>query len=725
MSGDLMGKHIGDYRILDILGHGGMADVYYGLDPVNNPVAVKIMHPRMAHDQQFITRFRREIRVTSALQHPHIVRVYDSGVHEDIPYLVMEYVGGGTLSQLLDQGALPPAEAVRLLAQLADALDYACHRGVIHRDVKPQNVLMASPIEAKLSDFGLAKIAGDQGGVTVTSAAMGTARYMAPEQFIDAKKVDHHADLYALGVILFQMLSGHCPFEATSAPELMHQHISAPVPSVREYAPGLPPQIDNLLRRALAKHPDDRFQSGREMVAALQAILDRQAVEVALPEDLKDQTLPAPEAFGAPLSTLPPDIDDAEEELAPYLRTMQPAHQALFQRALEAYGRGDNIIALALLREILEADERAAAAWVLRSYAEANWYDQVQCARNALMVAPDMVDARLRLQQLEAQEIRATFGRTHSDIPAVGLQLTAPEPQVSADSDPLDNLYQCPYCGVVNDPPRQRCSRCRRSLMRPVPPERRPTPALLTAGSLGFGQFVMILFQWLPALFWTWYEGLEDGSRLKWSVEQIFATDASHMFAGDFYRVLTPDLFEFILVTSLIRAGLVLLVTVGLRLRLVWSFYLGLLVFIAEIGWGMLGFARTWTGSIPGVGGALLAVGMLFILSRAAPNFIGTAERYLVKPDAKLPSGQAYWQLGREYERKGMWAMAVAHYRAAAATFPRRPEFYKSLAIGYNQLGRLDRAWAALEEACILAPTDEEIPALMQRLMAKQPQGGT
>jgi len=291
------------------------------------------------------------------------------------------------------------------------------------------------------------------------------------------------------------------------------------------------------------------------------------------------------------------------------------------------------------------------------------------------------------------------------------------------DDDALDSLYQCPYCGVVNDISLRRCTSCRRSLMRPLPPARQPTPALLTARSLAFGQFIFILFQLLPALFWTWYARLEDGTRLEWIMEQLFVTDASHMFAGDFYRVLTPDLFQFILGTSLLRAGLVLLVAIGLRLRLAWSFYLGLLVFMAEIVWGMLGFTRAWTGAIPGVGGALLALVILLILSRAATNFIGTSERYLVRPEAKLPSGQAYWQLGREYERKGMWAMAVAHYRAAVGVNPNHAGFYKSLAIGYNELGRLDQAWPALEQAQALAPADDEISVLMQRMAAERAAG--
>ncbi len=720
------GREFGRYRLVRELGRGGMAVVYYGLDPDGKPVAIKILSRRLIRDPQFTARFQREIQATRALRHPHIVQVYDSGEHKGIPYLVMEYVGGGTLNQVLDQGALQPAIASRLLAQLASALDHAHQQGIIHRDVKPQNVLMASPTEARLTDFGLAKIVGDQAGLTATGA-MGTARYMAPEQFKNAAAVDRRADLYALGVILFQMLSGSCPFEGDSAAELMHQHLTAPVPSVREYAPGLPPLVDRVLYKALAKEPNDRFHSGREMVTVFQDVLAGRPVRIALPERMDDLTQPAPDDFGSDWQAVPPGVESTREDLETHLETMRPAHRALFHRALSAYDQGDNATALALLREILEADERAAAAWVLRSYVEANWYDQVQCARNALAVAPDMPDAALRLEQLQAEGPPEGFGRTHSDIPAIGTGRKAAQPvtpQLPAEDDALDNLYQCPYCGVVNDLHLRRCTSCQRSLMRPLPPERQPTPALLTARSLSFGQFVFILFQTLPAFFWTWYSRLEDGSRLKWIMEQLFATDASHMFAGDFYRVLTPEVFTFILTTTLIRAGLVLLVAIGLRLRLIWSFYLGLLVFAAEIGWGMLGFARSWTGSIPGVGGALLALGMLMILSRAAVNFVRTSERYLVRPDARLPNGEAYWQLGKEYERKGMWAMAVAHYRAAVAAAPERAEFYKSLAIGYNELGRLDRAWPALEQARDLAPADKEIPALMQRLATERVAGG-
>src|SRR6266852_5632940 len=288
----LIGTQLGAYRIQDKLGEGGMAEVYKAYDPrLQRDVAIKVVLPQIAEQAGFRQRFEQEIRLSAQLEHHNIVRVYDVGESDNLTYLVMQYVGGGTLGDQLRGGRpLEPRKAAQYALQMARALHHAHMRGIIHRDVKPRNMLVSSsdPNELLLSDFGIAKLFDvsreetltplssgsivNSQGLTNVGQMVGTAEYMAPEQ-INLQPVDARTDVYALGVVLFQMLTGQVPFQSSSALGLLYQHIHTVPLSVRELNPIVPDMLARITAKALAKAPEARFQSTEEMAQALEAVL--------------------------------------------------------------------------------------------------------------------------------------------------------------------------------------------------------------------------------------------------------------------------------------------------------------------------------------------------------------------------------------------------------------------------------------------------------------------
>ncbi|MGH2481313.1 MAG: serine/threonine-protein kinase, partial [Ktedonobacteraceae bacterium] len=286
----LIGKQLGDYQVQGSLGEGGMARVYKAYHPrLRREVAIKVILSQIAAREGFQARFEREAQVIASLQHPNIVSVYDFKEEHNLTYLVMQYVGGGTLrDQMRGQRPIEPARAVNYAIQMARALHHAHQRGVVHRDVKPQNMLVSSSDSNHLllSDFGIAKLygsgidsaafsemptrsaeAGD--GLTNVNQIVGTADYMAPEQ-ATAKAVDARTDVYALGVVLFQMLTGDVPFHSTSLNGLLFQHVYTAPLSVRAKNTHLPEILAEITAKALAKDPADRFQTAEAMARALE-----------------------------------------------------------------------------------------------------------------------------------------------------------------------------------------------------------------------------------------------------------------------------------------------------------------------------------------------------------------------------------------------------------------------------------------------------------------------
>ncbi|HEX5690740.1 MAG TPA: protein kinase, partial [Roseiflexaceae bacterium] len=272
---------LGPYQLREAIGKGGMATVYRAYQPaIDRDVAVKIIHSAILHDSSAIERFRREARLIARLEHPHILPIYDfDGAHAP-PYIVMRYLESGTLRDLLARERLPLANVTELLAHIAGALDYAHAQGVVHRDVKPSNILLDRHGNALVSDFGIARImagqAPDEGPITTTGAIIGTPDYMAPEQASGHADVDGRADIYALGVMLFQIVTGRLPYVAAQPLGMLIQHQQAPIPSACALNPQLPPEIDTLFERALAKEPRERFATAGALAAEFGALFRQQ-----------------------------------------------------------------------------------------------------------------------------------------------------------------------------------------------------------------------------------------------------------------------------------------------------------------------------------------------------------------------------------------------------------------------------------------------------------------
>jgi serine/threonine-protein kinase len=260
------------YIIHGELGRGGMATVYRAHDPsFDREVAIKVLPREFLHDPQFRSRFEREAKTVASLEHASIVPVYDFGEYEGQPYLVMRLMEGGTLADRLEKGPLSLGEAVRVLKQIGHALDAAHEKGVIHRDLKPGNILFDQYNDAYLTDFGIARMQESQATLT-GSRIIGTPAYISPEQVDARKDIDGRADIYALGVLLYQMLTGELPFHAETPTKLLMMHLMEPVPNLKERYPHLPEGLEGVIFRAMAKDRDQRYPNAQEMVADLEAI---------------------------------------------------------------------------------------------------------------------------------------------------------------------------------------------------------------------------------------------------------------------------------------------------------------------------------------------------------------------------------------------------------------------------------------------------------------------
>ena len=259
----------GRYRVLRKLGSGGMADVYCAEDQqLGRRVALKLLYRHFAEDEQFVERFRREASSAAGLQHPNIVGIYDRGEWDGTYYIAMEYIEGRTLKDVIrERGPAPPEAAVDIVLQILRAARFAHQRGIVHRDIKPHNVLIDDDGRVKVTDFGIARAGASD--MTETGLIMGTSQYLSPEQ-AQGKPVDARSDLYSIGIVLYEMLTGRVPFDAESPVAVALKQVSeAPVPP-RELNPEIPPALDAVVLRALEKEPARRFADADEFIAALQ-----------------------------------------------------------------------------------------------------------------------------------------------------------------------------------------------------------------------------------------------------------------------------------------------------------------------------------------------------------------------------------------------------------------------------------------------------------------------
>ncbi|HFD38987.1 MAG TPA: serine/threonine protein kinase [Anaerolineae bacterium] len=290
----MTGKTLGNYQVMEELGRGGMAVVYRAYQSsLNRYVAIKILPPQLSANREFVERFQREARAAAGLRHPNIVVIHDVGHDEGIYYIVMELLEGRTLKQLIErEGRLSPERAAHIIEQVGDALDYAHQRGFIHRDVKPSNIFIGPQDRVTLTDFGIAKAASEAQQLTREGMLMGTPEYMSPEQATGAK-VDYRTDLYALGVVLYQMLVGRTPFRGTTPHATLHAVIYEPPPPPRQINPYISPAVEQVVLRAMAKRPEHRYQSGAEMAHALKKALAAPATPARQPV-IAPVTVPPP-----------------------------------------------------------------------------------------------------------------------------------------------------------------------------------------------------------------------------------------------------------------------------------------------------------------------------------------------------------------------------------------------------------------------------------------------
>ncbi|MCB0005961.1 MAG: serine/threonine protein kinase [Anaerolineales bacterium] len=281
LTDNLTGQLFGRYRLLEPIGEGGMATVYKAQqEDIERQVAIKVLPPQFAGDPQFVQRFRQEARTLARLQHPHIVPLYDFGSHESYLYLVMPCIDGGDLEDRMGKGPVDWDFLLRTFGEVGKALDYAHQRGIIHRDVKPGNILMDRQGHALLSDFGLAKLVTSQRSLTNSNMVLGSADYMSPEQGL-GKPIDHRSDIYSLGVVLYEYVTGRTPYEADSWSATIMRAISEPLVPPSRLNPALSPALDVVIEQACAKEPGDRYTTAAKMMAELQAAI---AIQKSLPE---------------------------------------------------------------------------------------------------------------------------------------------------------------------------------------------------------------------------------------------------------------------------------------------------------------------------------------------------------------------------------------------------------------------------------------------------------
>jgi serine/threonine protein kinase len=271
----LIGKTLAKYEILEHLGHGGMSEVYKGQQAkLNRMVAVKVLHPFLADDEGFVVRFQREARIVATLRHPNIVQVYDFDYHDElgIYYMVMEYIDGKTLKDVMEKGLVSPEETIRVGSAIADALDYAHQRGMVHRDIKPANIMFLSDRDPVLTDFGIARML-TLSGLTASGAMVGTPAYMAPEIGI-GKAGSSASDIYSLSVVLFHAVTGSLPFVSETPMGMVMDHINKPPPRPSIYAPHIPPALEQVILRGMEKDTGARFRTAGDMALALRQVLN-------------------------------------------------------------------------------------------------------------------------------------------------------------------------------------------------------------------------------------------------------------------------------------------------------------------------------------------------------------------------------------------------------------------------------------------------------------------
>ncbi len=406
----MIGQTLGQYQLVQELGRGGFATVYRALQPqLNRDVAIKVLHPEFIRDERALRRFKREAVAVARLTHPNIVAVYDYGEQDGRAYLVMEYVSGSTLKARLAGKPMPYADALAVVRAVGSALDYAHSKGLVHRDVKPGNVLYTEDGRIVLSDFGIVRLADDDS--SLTRGVIGTPQYMSPEQAL-GHEVDGRSDLYSLGIVLFELLAGRVPFKGESAVATLSMHATLPVPSTRTYNQGVPDVIDRIVQRALAKSPDDRYQSGAELANALGNAIEN--MDRVSSSTILAPSLVAEPAMSASLELQPKDLEEMYRQLLDLTRArdwravVTLAAQILAKdpnfRDVSAilasasnelrFGRSDSSVEMQVQGLVSQADTAIATGRLMEA---------VAILQQALRMDPDDPVARAKLDETKAR----------------------------------------------------------------------------------------------------------------------------------------------------------------------------------------------------------------------------------------------------------------------------------------------------------------------------------
>jgi serine/threonine protein kinase len=290
---DLVGHVVGAYRVLSLLGRGGTAEVYKAFHPaLKREVALKVLLQEVSHDVDWVRRFRQEAELLGRLDHPHILPIYDAGEHEGRPFLVMKYmVDTTTLRSQLHGHPWPLNRVVKVISQVADALDAAHKAGVVHRDIKPSNILVTPDLRCSVFDFGIAKPFRRGDTTTGGDLIVGTPEFMSPEQ-CKGDRIDHRSDIYSLGVVTYQMLAGHVPFTAETAVGILMKHLTEPLP-IPPKGVALPPSVNGVLRKAMAREARERFATAGELAGALDRAADQRATVTLHASGIRRVLIPA------------------------------------------------------------------------------------------------------------------------------------------------------------------------------------------------------------------------------------------------------------------------------------------------------------------------------------------------------------------------------------------------------------------------------------------------
>ena len=311
MNDDMIRRVIqGRYKLIDERGRGSFATVYIARALEDNRIyAVKVMHLELANNDEMLARFQREAYILLKLNDPHIVHLFDYGNDNNITFIVMDYIDGQTLKYyMINQGPLDPLRALQYAHQIAEGLDTAYKKGVVHRDIKPQNILINSKDMVKITDFGLAR-GRDTVTLTQSNVFMGTAYYISPEQAESGRSADTRSDLYSTATVLFEMLTGKPPYEGDTAVDIVIKHMNEKIPSVCRQNPSLPTEMDAFMQKALAKSPADRFATPQEFIAALEQLQER--VQAMPGKGIR--TKPPSEPKRKPEIPLPPPVIPTRE----------------------------------------------------------------------------------------------------------------------------------------------------------------------------------------------------------------------------------------------------------------------------------------------------------------------------------------------------------------------------------------------------------------------------